>query len=77
MEITLLMKDGPEITDFVKNNCGMTCFARNGPGIIDFVKSTVVVMNLVKNGLGMSHFWGENWQYVDSLLSLILLYWCS
>ena len=42
------MKNGPEITDFLKNNCGMMCFVRNGPGIIDFVKSTVDVMNLVE-----------------------------
>ena len=55
--LTLLVANGPEIIDFVKNNCSLTYLVRNGPGMVDFVRNTAGTMNLVENGLVMSYFW--------------------
>ena len=37
----LLMKNGPVITVFVKNNCGVKTFAQNGPVMNEFVNNKV------------------------------------
>ena len=58
------MANGPEITYFVKNNCGLTYFARNGPGKVDFVRNTAGMVSLVENGLVMSYFW---WKIAEML----------